>query len=1107
MAREADNEKGAETPIEEPAARQSLRRRSAPHTVRVLFLTSVLFPLVFGAVLLLSLIEREVDAPSWIAKRVASETSLMLGGGGLEFDGMTITFGRDLHPKIAMRQVELRDAEGAVIVRVPKVEVVVSPRGIVFARSILVQQVNLTGMQILVRRESDGGIAVSFEMGAGTVGQAPSFAALLDQLDASFARPAISALEFVRADGLIINYEDVQSGRSWTLDGGQVALENANDGLSLRLRAALLSGRSYVSEIALQFTSNFDEGERLISVDLRDVVATDLSTQLAALSWLDVLDAPLSGTLRTSINQAGKLGALNATLDIGAGVVRAAGSGRTVPFDSAKAYLTYLPDENRIVFDSLTARSPFGGIVATGSAQLENVSGALPEEILGTLEISELTLPTTVLWEEPPVIDGATAAFRLKLRPFALEVGRYSVTSEGTTLTGGVELEARQEGWSVAVDVDTPFVSRGKAMSLWPERFLPMTRRWLDRNILQGTAEGFALRLRKHPNERIDVGMSFDFHSASLRPLNHLPVIENARGRVALLDGAISVGVDKASMISSSGGQVELGEGGFFIENIFESPATANLEFSVAGTATAVLTILDEPPWAYVDRAGLAPDVVDGIAEGRVKVAFPLKAPPFNAGDISIDVDATVANVTSTAIVPGRTLASSLLDVSIEGGVLAIGGPARLDGIPLRLDISSVLSGGAPPKIYAAFDITPQTLDALNIRLDGIDVQGSARAQLEILQEDGRRRAVVISDLVGLSLDAPALIWRKPSEAPGMLEVEIALDQPAMSVPRILFEANGVRLDGAAQALENGTTEIVFANARMADVGETSLTIEAGAGDAPPKIRASGGWFDLQHFLQDRAPVDTGPTPPMDIAVNELWVTNEIYLGDFRGELLGGRGLSGQFTGRLNGDARIQGTVAPANGGSSISIQANDAGRVIMAMGLLDEASGGNLSVRLLPGQDGARFEGTAQISDLWVQSAPVLAEMLNAISVVGLLQQMGGQGILFSEVDGQFTIWSDRIDVHQPSNAIGPGLGLSMDGVYLTDSGAMDFQGVVSPLYLVNGLGSILARPGEGLIGFNYHLYGPEGDRTVGINPLSILTPGIFRDLFRSPSATTDQP
>ena len=58
--------------------------------------------------------------------------------------------------------------------------------------------------------------------------------------------------------------------------------------------------------------------------------------------------------------------------------------------------------------------------------------------------------------------------------------------------------------------------------------------------------------------------------------------------------------------------------------------------------------------------------------------------------------------------------------------------------------------------------------------------------------------------------------------------------------------------------------------------------------------------------------------------------------------------------------------------------------------------------------------------------------------------------------------------------------------------------QGVISPVYLLNGVGAIFTKRGEGVFGFNYTLSGTADAPEVGVNPLSILTPGMLRGIFR---------
>jgi hypothetical protein len=51
----------------------------------------------------------------------------------------------------------------------------------------------------------------------------------------------------------------------------------------------------------------------------------------------------------------------------------------------------------------------------------------------------------------------------------------------------------------------------------------------------------------------------------------------------------------------------------------------------------------------------------------------------------------------------------------------------------------------------------------------------------------------------------------------------------------------------------------------------------------------------------------------------------------------------------------------------------------------------------------------------------------------------------------------------------------------------------------MVNGIfGAIFSPRREGLFGFSYRLTGSAESPDVAVNPLSILTPGIFREIFR---------
>ena len=93
----------------------------------------------------------------------------------------------------------------------------------------------------------------------------------------------------------------------------------------------------------------------------------------------------------------------------------------------------------------------------------------------------------------------------------------------------------------------------------------------------------------------------------------------------------------------------------------------------------------------------------------------------------------------------------------------------------------------------------------------------------------------------------------------------------------------------------------------------------------------------------------------------------------------------------------------------------------------------------------------------------------------------------------------------------MGPSLGVTLEGRYDTAARRLRLQGVVSPLYIVNGLlqrvpilGRVIGgRPGEGLLGANFAVTGTAAQPEVSVNPLSALAPGATREFFQSAVAS----
>jgi hypothetical protein len=400
-------------------------------------------------------------------------------------------------------------------------------------------------------------------------------------------------------------------------------------------------------------------------------------------------------------------------------------------------------------------------------------------------------------------------------------------------------------------------------------------------------------------------------------------------------------------------------------------------------------------------------------------------------------------------------------------------------------------------------DLSPAFAREFGVGLPPGTLSGRAPATIVLdLPKEGPPAFTLRSSLGGLGLSVPALDWSLSRAGQGTLDVAGVLGARPR-IDQLSLDAPGLQVTGRVTLRDDGQlAEARFDRVRVGDWLDAPVTLTGRGQGAAPAVSVTGGTVDLRRtsVAEGDGDGDAGAGAPVDVVLDRLQISDGIALTGFRGAFSTAGGLDGSFTGRVNGSAPVSGRVAPRDGRSAFRIQSQDAGSVFAAAGLLKRARRGELDLTLLPAGGVGTYDGFLNVSDVRLRDAPALAELLNAVSVVGLLEQLGGAGIRFSEVEARFRLTPDRVVVTR-SSATGSSLGISMDGTYDLTRDRMDMQGVFSPLFLINGIGSFLTRKGEGLIGFNYRLRGTADAPSVQVNPLSILTPGMFREIFRRPA------
>ena len=270
--------------------------------------------------------------------------------------------------------------------------------------------------------------------------------------------------------------------------------------------------------------------------------------------------------------------------------------------------------------------------------------------------------------------------------------------------------------------------------------------------------------------------------------------------------------------------------------------------------------------------------------------------------------------------------------------------------------------------------------------------------------------------------------------------------------------------------------------------------------------------MDFSPFLADlldRSNNDALPPLELSLRVDEFLLGEGEGLRGFEGKASfdGAHWSDVAVNGQLGADGMPLSFVLKSdNGVRSMSLRSADAGSIAQAIGVYDNAMGGELVVSAVVDDNvpESPIKGTVRIREFTLVKAPTLTRILTLASLEGVRELLtGGRGITFVGLDMPFELANGALNVAE-ARAFGPALGITASGTYALATQQADFAGTIVPAYTVNSLlgnipvlGNLLVGgKGEGVFALTYTARGNADTPEVQVNPLSALAPGILRRL-----------
>jgi hypothetical protein len=391
---------------------------------------------------------------------------------------------------------------------------------------------------------------------------------------------------------------------------------------------------------------------------------------------------------------------------------------------------------------------------------------------------------------------------------------------------------------------------------------------------------------------------------------------------------------------------------------------------------------------------------------------------------------------------------------------------------------------------------------------------------------DGTQSVDVKGDLTPARIYIEPFKFEKKAGEAGSVAAKASLKD------NVIKDLSGVTLNSQNLSVNNAVIKFAPMNGKSADlsggslpdakIGKTKLAVTFDVDkNNVMKVNAKGSVFDLAPFLDETESSNMGieaQAPKEKQQAMAISMTADTMLADNGQTIKGAKtymetDTDGDIT-RMEMDGDVgKGKLfvrfrPDATGKRTFRLETNDAGSVLYTLGLYENIHGGTLVIFGEPKGGDLRGDlfGSMRMENFRVVKAPALASLLSLMSLGGLGDLLGNQGIVFSKLESDFE-WRFRptgnLLIIKGGKTSGSSVGLTFEGVVDRGKKTTDVGGTIIPMTEINSLiakipllGNILG--GEtGLIAATYTMKGPSSKPSVMVNPLSVLAPGFLRNIL----------
>jgi hypothetical protein len=676
------------------------------------------------------------------------------------------------------------------------------------------------------------------------------------------------------------------------------------------------------------------------------------------------------------------------------------------------------------------------------------------------------------------------------------------------------------------------------AIRLWPSFLAPQTRAFFARTVQAGKLRRLELSLdlpewaldgqtkdRFLPPDTLKLEASVE--GGAIQFSTGLPLLSGVtgQGRMNLKQAEGSATVAQVQL--RGGKTIPLTENSFSITGLDGLQPKATARFRAQTPLENVVELLKYPDLKEAFVSNISSENLKGQFDGRGSVTLPLGV-ALKARDILTEFKGTMTSVSIDNAIGKDRLDNATLSLNSDASGFEVKGKGLWQNIPVsvELDRDSVDKSAAA---VLSFMLDDAGLKRFGVSL-GQPISRPIPIRIKTLREEGAAlKANVEADLTPIAIDGLIPGLRKASGRPGKLTFDALERSGGYALQNISLDSGVASIKGTAELSNGAITSAKFNLFRLSPGDNVRLDYERTATGQKAVIR--GNNFDARPFLKTEMqnPLSRGVSSGRNSDPSDLEIDlKTTLLSGFGGEVLtapemrlrrrGDNIRDVNLTGRLNGKSlQITGN-SGENGARPITVATEDAGAFLRFIDVYTRMVGGQLTGQL--SGTGKQVSGILQVNNFSLRNEPAVRRLVQSAPVPNTAaQNAAGEQVRRADTsDARFTKMRLQFALDNGKTTIrdavifGPEIGITFNGLVDNSRDRVSLSGTFVPAYGLNNalsqipvFGNLLTGArNEGVLAVTFGVTGKASEPNVTINPLSAITPGIFRKIFEFRNETT---